>query len=504
MLCLSSCASIVNGKYQKVKIHTGDVCAKVYLDDSLIGSGEVFVHRFRRDFLPKQLRIERAGFETRYQTLIQSKKSPLYIISWIPFGAAWLIPPLFDQGPKSYNYRKNFHVAKKVPQTVNTQPEKNFFLGKLHINDTRGYYLSSKKIKTYHTDSTFHEKHKNFYYTPIDVMQLEWAQSSQHLLNQRKFADSTFQIFQNPANAFYIDAEVDSMDFIYVNRHSIIGSDGFLLLKTDICWLLRDIYGQTLYADTIESCSDEFAFHIFGKSKEINVTNTIAFYQAFNNSLEKGLLDFLNSEDLKSKTDSHEQQPPLQFEIEQTAKVTSLVEAGKACVSVSSVERMSSGFFIGDAGEIVTTYSVVSSGRNPNVTLSDGTVLKAKIVAVDKARNLAIIKVEHKGHLVFDLNAMERVELAEQVYVIEMSSETVDFTKRLVEGIISGDRNTGTGRILQTDASITMKALGAPMVSKEGRLIGVINSKLVREEIDGISFAVPAADILGIFNLKTK
>ena len=83
---LSSCASILNGKKQDVLLKTNTNDAKVYVDDveqeNMAGSNVVL----DRDMQPKQIRIEREGFKDQYDVAIQTKKSPWYIMSVVPFG----------------------------------------------------------------------------------------------------------------------------------------------------------------------------------------------------------------------------------------------------------------------------------------------------------------------------------------------------------------------------------------------------------------------------------
>src|SRR5690349_21674762 len=93
MFGLASCASTLNGKYQKVKVQTGSASAKVYVDNDYAGKGKTVVAKMKRDYEVRQLRVENEGFKPSYSVAYQSTKSPLYIMSWIPFGIL-IYPPL--------------------------------------------------------------------------------------------------------------------------------------------------------------------------------------------------------------------------------------------------------------------------------------------------------------------------------------------------------------------------------------------------------------------------
>jgi hypothetical protein len=78
---INSCASILNKKSQNITITTDHAENKVYVDDSLIGTGTSVNAVVKRDLRAKEIRIERAGFEAKTYALIQTKKSPYYIMS---------------------------------------------------------------------------------------------------------------------------------------------------------------------------------------------------------------------------------------------------------------------------------------------------------------------------------------------------------------------------------------------------------------------------------------
>lgn len=123
ILMSNGCASILNGRYQKVDVFTGSSESTVYVNDVKQGTGTAVRSKMQRDFYPKQVKVERPGYKPVYAVHRQTKKSWLYIMSWIPFVVVYFMPPLLDRGPKAFNYNKsmNLQVDRKVNSKDSTQ-----------------------------------------------------------------------------------------------------------------------------------------------------------------------------------------------------------------------------------------------------------------------------------------------------------------------------------------------------------------------------------------------
>ncbi len=124
----SSCASILNTRYQKVTINTKK--KNEILVDGEKAKKKKGKYLLKRDGKPKQITVKREGFKDENTTLLQYKKSPLHIISWIPFGVL-LYPPLYDVGDKAYNYDKEVTVGKKMVPSI---PERDAKAKEIKLN----------------------------------------------------------------------------------------------------------------------------------------------------------------------------------------------------------------------------------------------------------------------------------------------------------------------------------------------------------------------------------
>jgi serine protease Do len=100
-LHLGGCASSLNPRKQNVTIlSTKD--SEVFVDDNKIGKGKTLKAKIPRDIRVHQVKIETKGYLPEYDVIYQTKKSPLKILSFVPFGVL-LYPMLMDFGPKAYN-----------------------------------------------------------------------------------------------------------------------------------------------------------------------------------------------------------------------------------------------------------------------------------------------------------------------------------------------------------------------------------------------------------------
>lgn len=118
--------------------------------------------------------------------------------------------------------------------------------------------------------------------------------------------------------------------------------------------------------------------------------------------------------------------------------------------------------------------------------LIDGTEFHGLQAQVSNRTDLAMFQLpaENCPHL----TAAESTRLVqgERLYTIGNPS---GLTYSVTSGVFSGDRGSGDGRFLQTDAPINPGNSGGPLVTAGGRVAG-INTKVL-SGVDGIGFAIP-------------
>jgi len=159
-----------------------------------------------------------------------------------------------------------------------------------------------------------------------------------------------------------------------------------------------------------------------------------------------------------------------------------------------------SGFIVNKNGLIVTNKHVISdTSAERTVILNDNRTFEAEIICVDPVNDIAIMKITGDGLPVLELGDAHRLELGETVLAIGNALGL--FKNTVSQGIVSGlsrsiiaegdaDNPSQEMRgLIQTDAAINLGNSGGPLVTLDGKVIG-INTATV-SGADGIGFAIP-------------
>ncbi|HXG06774.1 MAG TPA: trypsin-like peptidase domain-containing protein [Nitrososphaera sp.] len=177
--------------------------------------------------------------------------------------------------------------------------------------------------------------------------------------------------------------------------------------------------------------------------------------------------------------------------------------------------RLGSGFVFDESGHIITNYHVISSGGPYDVTFSDGTIYRARLVGSDPYSDLAVLAVSlddvPEGKLVpLVLADSDKIRVGEQVVAI---GNPFGLSGTMTTGIVSGlgrlipaqspsspSQQGGNSNnvfsipnVIQTDAAINPGNSGGPLINMEGKVIGV-NSAIYTGTgyFVGVGFALPS------------
>ena len=163
------------------------------------------------------------------------------------------------------------------------------------------------------------------------------------------------------------------------------------------------------------------------------------------------------------------------------AQLSDGVSAGTGCV-------------ISKDGVILTGSHVVEDCIDIDVTLSNGHVYKAKILAkMGKNKDLALLKIEPKTPLkTVSFGDSENIKVGQKVLTI---GNPFGFSGTLTQGIVS--RIDYAKNRIQTDAAINPGCSGGPLLNSAGEVIG-INQSIYNPDNNisniGIGFAIPIND----------
>jgi serine protease Do len=173
-------------------------------------------------------------------------------------------------------------------------------------------------------------------------------------------------------------------------------------------------------------------------------------------------------------------------------------------------ESLGSGFIVDPRGYIITNNHVVEKADRIFVKLAsdpEGNQGRpAKVVGVDKATDLAVIKIQTDSPLpTVKMGNSDGVEVGDWVEAI---GEPFGLAKTVTAGIISSKNRTveqGTAgefqHFLQTDAAINPGNSGGPLLDMAGEVIGV-NTAIFTQSAgnEGIGFAMPSNTVIEVYN----
>ena len=156
---------------------------------------------------------------------------------------------------------------------------------------------------------------------------------------------------------------------------------------------------------------------------------------------------------------------------------------------------------------IITNHHVIDGNTKVTVLTSKEEELDAEVLGSDSYVDIAVLRVKkNKDLTVLSIGTSENSKLGDLVFTIgtpvsneyqgSVSTGHLAGKDRMVTvSTSSSGYGTSTGdwvmKVLQTDASINPGNSGGPLMNANGEVIGVISMKLVKEEIEGMGFAIP-------------
>lgn len=152
------------------------------------------------------------------------------------------------------------------------------------------------------------------------------------------------------------------------------------------------------------------------------------------------------------------------------------------------------GLILSGDGYILTNAHVVRDASLINVARPTGERYAARIVGVDRATDLAVIKIEAGNLPVRLLGSSARLKAGEWVAAI---GSPFGFEQSLVVGVVSAVERTVPGDefytpFIQTDLPLNPGNSGGPLFDPAGNVVGINTEVLVGENGNaGISFAIP-------------
>jgi S1-C subfamily serine protease len=204
------------------------------------------------------------------------------------------------------------------------------------------------------------------------------------------------------------------------------------------------------------------------------------------------------------------------FTAEEQTKIAVYEAGNRSAVNINTKATVAAGFFLLEVpsegagsgvvldgqGHILTNFHVVEGAREIHVLLHDGSDHEARVVGVDPATDVAVLRIDAPASslqpTVFGTSHDLRV--GQRVYAI---GNPFGLERTLTTGIISSlNRSlpTKTGRtiksIIQTDAAINPGNSGGPLLDRTGLLVGMTTAIASRTgQSSGVGFAIPVGTL---------
>jgi len=490
-LLLVNCASFLNGKKQTVYLNTGTPNSKVFVNNEEVGKGSTTKAKLLRNAQYQQIRIEEEGYKDEYKVVAPSHKSPLYIMSWIPFGI-FIYPPFLDVGNKSFNYTKNIELASKKTKIAKRTDDQKFVFLESTAFDAKKEDLKFKTIKKRNFN-----KNKNKF-TNVETLKSDlnfdnsvFSSSINKILLKYNYTDTTNVLLKNNVNYLHIKSTVKKIDFQQVVDKIGLFPLAFLVTKTEIEWEILDIYDQSKFKKTITSQSGEFTLdNTTDDSKSPVLIST-------EDAITKSFFDFLATKEVAELIKSKEIKETKQelLTLKKPGALNSIEDALSATVTIKNSKGHGSGCIISNDGYIITNFHVVATEKK-SLTIIDrsGKEYVGTIIRKNEKNDLALIKVKGEFPKAFTLPESKNYTIGDDIFVIG-TPKSIELGQSLSKGIISGIRTSQGVNYLQTDASVNGGNSGGSIVSKTGILLGVVNSKVFGTGVEGLGFGSPANEI---------
>lgn len=152
---------------------------------------------------------------------------------------------------------------------------------------------------------------------------------------------------------------------------------------------------------------------------------------------------------------------------------------GGTGIAQDRMSPLGSGFVVSDLGHVVTNNHVVSACTEIALAVKGLTVI-ARVLAVDKQNDLALLQADQKLPTSLRLRENSRVKLGETVLAFGYPLQGIATSSlQLTTGTVSGLAGLGDdSRFLQFTAPVQPGNSGGPLVDESGNVVGVVTSKL--------------------------
>jgi S1-C subfamily serine protease len=152
-----------------------------------------------------------------------------------------------------------------------------------------------------------------------------------------------------------------------------------------------------------------------------------------------------------------------------------------------------------EKGEFTKKARTAKYDRQFVVILKDKTELEANLVSVSNDHDLALLRIDRCRSPYLQSGAPNQLIQGMSVFAI---GSPLGFGDSVSSGVLSGYDPD----YIRTDARINPGNSGGPLITADGKVIGINTLKLITQKFEGIGFAIPVRRAFQEFNkyLKTN
>jgi S1-C subfamily serine protease len=525
ILMTTSCTAIFIPKKQNVQFNTDNDSTVVAIDGEDIGKGKSFEYKIQKRGL-QQVVVTTPGYKDEHVMLRPFRRSPAF------YPLAILDLPLMVMGygqvlihlETSLDYPKEINVSNQIFYDKRDSLQRYIKVNAIKVDikdqtkDIKVYYvddqedidaklyeeielrkkndaealrkeqerldkLKKKKKNQLSPSSTLNQKKDG---KSIFTDDTRFSEDLFNILLETGYVDTVNRIFQDDNNTMVVQAKIQKIDEFIIYE----GTNNYRKLGLGISWYLLNMYDEIIDSTEVYNFSDPFVTRGYSSPDYVEMVGD-AIARSFHELRKTDL--FKNNIGIQKDFSSKE--APLAL-IKPKSIVKELSDASLASVIIKRKDGgHGSGFAITQDGYILTNYHVISGELESKqaefkVLLANGLSLDAKIVRFNRARDIALLKVEYNFEKAFLLTSEKTFRNLSEVYTIG-APKSVELGQSVSIGLISNERNTNNNNVLQLSMSLNGGNSGGPLFDKTGVLHGVIQAKLVGKDTEGVGFAIP-------------
>jgi S1-C subfamily serine protease len=185
------------------------------------------------------------------------------------------------------------------------------------------------------------------------------------------------------------------------------------------------------------------------------------------------------------------------------AKPRSVGEAVSAVVLILAGDTQGSGFLVSSDGLLLTDRHVVGDAKYVKIRWSDGAEGLGEVVRTDKARDVALVKTDPRGHAPLRLRRTA-LQPGDTVFAIGAPLDP-KFQSTVTRGVVSAYRTFGGMSYIQSDASVSPGSSGGPLLDDKGEAVAATESGYRAAGVPtDINLFTPVGDALDFLSASEK